>query len=151
MTQHPGCPLESDHHTQQLVEYCAGRLDEQHKALLEEHIANCFFCIEFCTEQQRVWSALDAWEPAPVDPRFDARLLARIEARPTLMTKVRQWLGEISWKPVLPAAAVLAAYFVMVTPQPPAQQPLMAGAEVQQVEQTLQDLEMLQQLKLSDK
>ncbi|QOY88087.1 hypothetical protein [Paludibaculum fermentans] len=121
------------------------------KASLEEHIANCFFCIEFCAEQQRVWNALDAWEPGPVDTRFDARLLARIEARPNWKVRLRQWLGEISWKPVLPAAAVLAAYFVIVAPQPQDQQPLMAGTEVQQVEQTLQDLEMLQQLKLSNK
>ena len=58
---------------------------------------------------------------------------------------------SLSWKPVLPAAAVLAAYFVVVTPQPPPQQQLVAGADVQEVEQTLQDLEMLQQLKLSNK
>ncbi|MGJ5818697.1 anti-sigma factor family protein [Paludibaculum fermentans] len=151
MTQRPGCPLESEHHTQLLMEYCAGRLDEGHKSLLEEHIANCLHCLEFCKEQQRVWTALDGWEPEPVDAGFDARLMARIEARPAWQSTWRRWLGELSWKPVLPAAAVLAAYFVVMMPQPQPQQPLMAGAEVQQVEQALQDLEMLQQLKLSNK
>lgn len=151
MNQRPGCPQESDHHTQLLVEYCAGRLDESRKALLEEHISNCFQCLEFCEEQNRVWRALDAWEPGPVDPRFDAKLIARIEARPSWRITLRQWLGDLSWKPVLPAAAVLAAYFVVVTPQPPPQQQLVAGADVQEVEQTLQDLEMLQQLRLSNK
>ncbi|MBN9663012.1 MAG: hypothetical protein J0H49_32740 [Acidobacteria bacterium] len=151
MTRRPGCPSESDRHTQLLLEYCAGRLDESQKVLLEEHLANCLHCMEFCEKQNAVWKGLDAWDAGPVDTGFDARLMARIEARPTWRTTLRRWLGELSWKPVLPAAAVLAAYFVVVTPQPPPQQQLVAGADVQEVEQTLQDLEMLQQLKLSVK
>ncbi|MGC4048847.1 MAG: hypothetical protein QM757_04910 [Paludibaculum sp.] len=133
------------------MEYCAGRLDESQKVLLEEHIANCLYCQKFCDAQNAVWTSLEAWEPGPVDAQFDARLMARIEAPPTWRMTLRRWMGELSWKPVLPAAAVLAAYFVVVAPQPQPQQPLVAGAEVQQVEQTLQDLEMLQQLKLSNK
>ncbi|WP_321471730.1 hypothetical protein [uncultured Paludibaculum sp.] len=153
MTQErsPQCPLESDEHAWVLMDYCAGHLDRQSQEILELHIANCLHCKEFCADQRAVWKTLDVWRPAPLDPGFDARLFALIQERPGWTTRVVSWLREVSWKPAIPAAALLTAYFVIVAPMPPAPRITQTRAEVQQVEQALADLDMLQQLKLSDR
>src|ERR1035438_3982547 len=62
-----------------LLEFAAGRLDEEARMRLERHTEVCPACREFASGQRAVWEALDAWESAPVSPDFDRRLYGRIE------------------------------------------------------------------------
>lgn len=137
------CPLKSGANAPVLLDFCAGRLAPADQATLEEHIDNCLACKEFCDGQLTVWEALDSWEAEPVSRSFDTRLLAALPRR----SRLTAWFSGISWKPAIPVAAVLALYFSILTPRVPPP----VSSEVQQVEQTLADLDMLEQLKLSDR
>jgi anti-sigma-K factor RskA len=150
------CPMETREKTQALLDYCAGRLDSRAAALLEQHIESCSDCRALRDGQQTVWKALEAWEAPPVTANFDRRLYERIETRANV-----SWWNTL-WQPVRPgvlrpAFAVAAVCVVMVagfllegpngsapsTPQVPAE-----TVEAEQVERTLEDLEMLREFDL---
>jgi len=140
------CPL----HTEKadlLLDYAAGRLDAARTAALAQHMAGCPGCTRFATEQAAVWNALDELEPAPVGMDFNRRLWQRIDA-----AAAAPWyknFGEI-WKPAIPLTAailVIAAGFLL--DHPGARQTRVPGVTVQeanQVEQTLDDIQLLDQL-----
>lgn len=125
-----------------LLDYCAGRLDPAAQVLLEDHLENCRDCQDFCDAQTALWKTLDHCPAPQPDPAFDARLLAGLPRRQPWLA----WVRGISWKPAIPAVAVLALYFVVIAPRAPV--PPQTGPDTQQVEQALADLDMLQQLKL---
>ncbi len=138
------CPLLTGE-TELLLDYSAGRLPDD--ASLAHHVAGCPGCARFATEQAAVWKALDEWEPAPVSMDFNRRLWRRIDA-----AAVIPWyrnFGEI-WKPAIPLTAailVIAAGFLLDHPR--VHQPRVPGVTVQeaaQVEQTLDDIQLLDQL-----
>jgi hypothetical protein len=87
--------------------------------------------------------ALDNWGAEPVSIDFDRRLYARLEERRSIHSRIRHWLEGIRWQPALPAAAVAAAFVLLMVSAPQAE---MRERPPQQVEQALEDLEMLQQL-----
>jgi hypothetical protein len=128
------------------MDHCAGKLEAEVAAAVERHIEQCAACREFCQAQARVWSALDAWDAEPISQSFDARLLERIEEghRASLW----RWI----WRPALPLAAVaivIVAVFLMRVPNGPNKPVAGKNAEVvdvDQVERTLDDLDMLKQL-----
>jgi hypothetical protein len=137
------CPLLTGE-TDLLLDYSAGRLPDREIA---NHAAGCPGCGRFVREQAMVWKALDAWEPAPVSMDFNRRLWQRIDAAAAV-----PWyrnFGEI-WKPAIPLTAailVIAAGFLL--DHPGARQPRVPGVTVQeanQVEQTLDDIQLLDQL-----
>jgi anti-sigma factor RsiW len=140
------CPAKSREGTEVLMDHCAGMLEAEVAAAVERHIEQCVACREFCQAQARVWSALDVWDAEPVSESFDARLLERIEERQR--GSLWQWI----WRPALPVAAVaivIVAVFLMRVPNG-ANTPV-AGknvdvVDVDQVEKTLDDLDMLRQL-----
>jgi anti-sigma-K factor RskA len=98
---------------------------------------------EIESEFEDVLNALDAWEaePAPLD--FDRRLYARLNERRSAVQRLQGWLGGVRWQPAMPAAAVVAAYALLMayTPQSTVQE-----RAAPHVEQALDDLDMLQQL-----
>lgn len=149
------CPLltKSSTHGELLLDYTAGRLEgaerANERARLELHMEECPACQSFRMEQAAVWDALDIWEPAPVSSDFNRRLWQKIET-----SAARPWyqsLGDSlrfgNWKPLVPLTAailVIAAGFIF--DHPSGRNSGMTIREADQVEQTLDDMELLHQL-----
>jgi anti-sigma factor RsiW len=144
------CPLQAEQ-TELLLEYSAGRLDVTRSAGVERHLKTCPECESFLTAQTAVWSALDLWEPAPVSVDFNRQLWQRIDAaaaEPWYKSLV-ETLRFANWKPVLPLTAailLIAAGFLFDHPGGKNSVPGVSGKEAEQVEQTLDDLQLLHQL-----
>jgi len=145
------CPLQTEE-TDLLLDYSAGRLDAVRAAALAHHMETCPDCASFRMEQKTVWDALDAWEPAPVSMDFNRRLWQRIEAAAAVpwYQSLAESLRFANWKPVVPLTAailVIAAGFLLDHPRAknnPA--PGVSVTEANQVEQTLDDIQLLDQL-----
>lgn len=154
------CPLQTGGNADILLDYCARKLGPDDAMVFERHIASCSECQKFSASQQMVWSALDAWEAAPVPENFDARLYDRISH-----FESSSWWRRLSsskpqasgWKPVAPLAAACAAVvaaFLIYSPATAPVVPVQEGTRIEsiepeQVERTLEDLEMLKQLSLA--
>jgi anti-sigma factor RsiW len=161
------CPIESHENAELLLAYCAGKLDPQTTIILDRHLAACPACRRFQQEQQTVWDALDSWQAVPVSQDFDRRLYRRIEEEQahaswwSRLTRPFQPLSGpafISRGVPLAAAAgllVLAGIIlvrpneVVVVPEDLASGVRMESVQPEQVERTLDDMEMLRQLKAS--
>jgi anti-sigma factor RsiW len=140
------CPIETRETADVLLAYCARRLDAEAAAALERHMASCAACREVYEGQRAVWKALEDWEAAPVTPDFDRRLYGRIERE----ASAPWWRAALPpgglMRRVLPIAAaagllVMAGGLIDNGPSPD-----MARSEtvrVDQVERTLEDLELL--------
>ena len=152
------CPIETQENAEVLLAYSAGRLDRERAGGLERHLAACPACRTFQESQQRVWEALDAWEPQPISANFDRRLYARIEAegRPWW---ARMWgAGQPALLrqglPIAAAACLLVmAGLISQRPHGPAA-PARPAARVEtvqaeQLERTLDDMELLRQFTLA--
>ena len=145
------CPIEARENAELLLD-CVRKLDPERTALLERHISSCAACRGFRDGQKLVWDALDQWEALPVTPDFDRRLYRRIEEEGR-----QSWWHRLtvplSWRPVFPTAAaaclLVVGSFILRNPggaPAPAESPQVY--EIEQVERTLEDMEMLRQLKL---
>jgi hypothetical protein len=148
------CPLKTEE-TELLLDYSAGRLnapgDAARKAFLEQHIVSCPACASFQTEQAAVWNALDMWEPTPVSVDFNRNLWRRIDmaAAAPWYRRLAAALRAANLKPVLPmtaAIALIVAGFLLDHPGANKVQPGFTANEAEQVEQTLDDLQLLHQL-----
>jgi anti-sigma factor RsiW len=140
-----------------LLDHAAGRLNALNAARFEEHMALCPECAAFSREQSLVWNVLDVWEPVPVSLDFNRRLWQRIdaaEAEPWYRRLV-EVLRTASWTPAIPLTAavlVIAAGFVFdhpATRNSPAPASASASVNVEQVEQTLDDIQLLHQFDAS--
>lgn len=145
------CPIECEENAEILLAYCAGRLDPDKVADLEEHMLVCPACRSFQEAQQAVWNTLDTWEVPPVAQDFDRRLYQRIQAE-----------GESWWRrmiqpalirqglPIAAAACLLVMAGMIVErprePSKPVQSPVrVETVQAEQVERTLDDMELLHQ------
>jgi len=151
------CPIKTQEHTEWLLDYAAGRLRGERLAQLVGHAETCGDCARFVTAQRVLWNALDRWEPEPVSMDFDRRLYRRIEAG-----KAAFWIRRLFcplqpfWRPAVPlaAACLLIVASVMlhkpqavIAPVDPAVR--VEKIEPEQVERTLDDLEMLRELEVT--
>ncbi len=154
------CPAKHRLGADTYVSYAAGLLGETERAAFERHMADCPECARLASEQRRVWAALDGWTAAPVPEDFDAKLYARIAEE----GKHRWWHAlrrpGFSFRlstaaPVAVACAALAVALLLRAPQPlpsahsapaPATATVRPKLDADQVERTLDDLDMLQQL-----
>ncbi len=150
------CPLQKPETADILLDYAAGRLDTVRASGLERHMAMCSRCAAFGTEQTAVWDALDSWHPAPVSMDFNRRLWHRIDAANVPWYRaLAGWLRHASWKPAIPLAAavvVVATGFLLDHPDTkvsPAPGVSVSVTEADQVEQTLEDIQLLHQLDLA--
>lgn len=139
------CPTQ-DRNAEVLLDYCAGTLDPARAAEFSRHLEGCVDCRRLVETQREVWSTLDRWTAAEVSPDFDARLYARI-AREQAKPAWTAWFRPL-WKPALPlavACAVLAVGFLVRPPRPVDNSPQVRAdkIDIEQVEQTLADLDML--------
>lgn len=149
------CPLQNKE-TDLLLDAAAGRLahrgmDAARQAALLQHMDTCAECAAFRKEQKAVWKALDLWEPAPVSMDFNRRLWQRIDtaAAAPWYESFAEWLRFANWKPVIPLTAailVIAGGFLLDHPGSKNTVPGVSVTEADQVEQTLDDIQLLRQL-----
>ncbi len=154
------CPLQKEETADLLLDYSARRLDAATAAMLERHIESCPGCSEFRAEQAVVWDALDRWEPMPVSMDFNRRLWRRIDEAATApwYRSLGDSLRLANWKPVFPMAAailVIAGGFLLDhrgvvernrAAAPPAAVEGVSVTQADQLEQTLDDIQMLRLL-----
>jgi anti-sigma factor RsiW len=138
-----------------LLDYCAGTLAPARVADIDAHIGTCAECRRVVDAQRDIWRALDQWTPPEVSPDFDKRLYSRIkeeQAAPVWS----QWMRRLFqpavpvpfWKPAMSlaaACAVLAVGLAVHTPEPrdPVSQIHADHVDIEQVANTLDDLELL--------
>ncbi|HZT32574.1 MAG TPA: zf-HC2 domain-containing protein [Bryobacteraceae bacterium] len=149
------CPIETEEHAETLLAYCANRLDPAQAAALERHMRSCAACRSFQEAQQTVWEALDTWEAPPVPADFDRRLYQRIEAEGyTWWQRLFQPFRPVLLRQGLPlaAAACLLVMAGIIAQRPGERRPAPAppavrveSVQAEQVERTLDDLELLHQ------
>ncbi|PYT30192.1 MAG: hypothetical protein DMG58_14850 [Acidobacteria bacterium] len=149
------CPIKTQENTDWLLDYSAGRLNEEHAVVLERHVEMCVQCAEFVLSQQGIWSALDDWQPAPVSADFNRRLYQRIDGgKPApWIRRIFRPLETAFWRPAVPVAAaclMIAAGLLLRTPQvkvtPTEPQ---ARVEPEQVERAVDDMMMLHELNVT--
>src|SRR3954454_18203302 len=148
------CPVQNEN-ADLLLGFCARGLSPELTAIVEQHILVCEECRSFADGQRQLWDALDAWQPERVSADFEDRLYFRIEQNRSRGFWSRL-LGEtFSWKPALPLAAAFATVVISVMLVTPASSPdpgslqqsgRIESLEPEQVERTLEDIEMLKQL-----
>jgi anti-sigma factor RsiW len=146
------CPIET-RHTEMLVSYTAGELDQETALMLEQHFAVCPACQSTAMEQSAVWKALDAWEIPPVSLDFDRRLYSRIDAgtRPSWWERLTLSFRPMPLRQTVPLAAtaglLLMAGLLLHQPGPVGSStaPPSHIVRADQVETTLDDLELLRQ------
>ena len=148
------CPLKTGE-TDLLLDDAAGTLarrglDAATMAALTQHMETCAECLDFRAGQKMVWDALDLWTPAPVSQDFNRRLWQRIDAAASAPWYAR--LGEslrASWKPLIPLTAailVVTGGFLLDHPGTVKSGHDVTIMEADQVEQTLDDIQLLRQL-----
>ncbi|MEZ5355684.1 MAG: hypothetical protein R2762_23875 [Bryobacteraceae bacterium] len=155
------CPLQDQELASILLEYCDRTLSPDMAEGLERHFAVCADCREAVEAQRAVWAALDEFKPDFAVGAFDDEVLARVaeESRP-------RWGRLLAWPnfssaPVIPlAAAAMVLMAVMLFRAPLADSTDDNGdgvrflksdliVDVEQVDRTLDDIEMLRQLGLA--
>lgn len=149
------CPYRNEDRIDVLLDYSAGRLDAARVNLLERHMMECSQCAEFRAGQQQVWQAMDEYLAPLPSADFNRGVWRKIDA-----AAADPWyrnLGRVvrdgAWKPVFPmAAAVLlvAAGFVFDHRNASSAVPTVTVAEANQVQNTLEDLQLLQNLDASE-
>lgn len=155
------CPMENAENAEVLLDYCARKLSGKPLEQFEGHLEICPKCKEFCSRQEAVWNALDVWDAEAVSEQFDSKLYARIEA-----FENRSWWKRLSgrdfpWRPAVSLGGACAALAVALLVHGPVNPPKPASPNVhettrvealepEQIERTLEDLEMLKQLSPSN-
>ncbi len=146
------CPIKTQENREWLLEYSAGRLDGERAAMVERHVEICPACARFVEGQRVVWNALGQWESPELSADFNRRLYQKIDqAQPST------WLGRFLqplWRPMVPVAAMcllIVAGVVLHTPTAGVSpvHPRVENVEPEQVERTLDDLQMLRELSLT--
>jgi anti-sigma factor RsiW len=156
------CPVQGSEGAGLLLEFLDRRLEPDLSARLERHIAVCADCSRVVNAQRSVWEALDNWEPERISADFDHRLFARLEQedaredarRQGVLGRLAGWFSGVSLRPAIPVAAmcvVLMGVFLyrpgqQADPGQPAVVAEQVSVDAEQVETTLADLDMLQQL-----
>jgi anti-sigma factor RsiW len=158
------CPMEEN--AEVLLACCAGKLNSETQIILERHLAVCPACREFMARQEAVWQALDSWEAMPVSPDFDRRLYRRIEEEAAhaswwsrLVRPFRPMFAAplMSRSVPLAAAACLLVLAGVIMERPNGElltqegdrTSLESNIQPDQVERTLDDMEMLRQFRVN--
>jgi len=150
------CPI-ANRNPGMLVAYAAGELDPGTAGALKRHLDGCAACRSMAADQTAVWKALDAFEAPAVSPDFDRRLYRRIDeglrrwwwerlTRPFRPTPLRQVLPLTATAGLLLMAGLLLQHPGQIAPV--AQRGQIVRAD--QVESTLDDLDLLRQFGTAD-
>jgi hypothetical protein len=149
------CPIDTQDNAELLLSYSARRLNPESTAILEAHMEVCPQCREFRDSQKTLWEALDQWEARPISADFNRRLYRKIEEQEQLGWWERIFGAgrPMFLRPALPLAATACLVLVAGFMIDPGRIVTVAGEtpqvrEVEQVERTLEDMEMLRQFNL---
>lgn len=152
------CPNSHEQKVEVLFAYVAGMLDGPAARDWERHVDSCPACAKALADHRALWSSLDEWTVPEVSPDFDARLFARIEAHDRQLEQSWWWrltapLRQVHFRPAFSLAAaslMIAALFLVQRPQatvvPDARPALKQKVDIEQVETSLEDMEMLNQV-----
>jgi anti-sigma factor RsiW len=155
------CPIQGNEEPDFLLDYCARRLPPAEEATIDEHIAACVRCRHLVDGQRALWDTLDVWEAAPVSADFNRRLYARIEQEEHTsfglksLRAIAARLTPFPWRAFAAVTAVCAAFVAALLIRLPDSGTKMEPAkprvriekvDMQQLERTLDDLDMLAQL-----
>jgi len=146
------CPLEAGNEGL-LLDYAAGKLKADARALMDRHVAACPACKRFAGAQQNVWQALDSWEPADVSLDFDRRLYARIEQDGSWWNRLLRPLNPLLRHsvPIAATAGVIVMAGLLMNrpagspPAPAAQSAQVENLQPDQLQSALDDMETLRQ------
>jgi len=153
------CPLENKDNTGILLDYCARKLSPEMTIVFENHMESCADCRSFSEAQRSAWEALDAWEPAPISEDFDKILYRRIEQHENSGWFTKLWHRTV-WQPAfsgstlsigtacVTAIVAVMLYLPMNKPAVDLQAPQVKieSSDLEQLENTLEDIEMFKQL-----
>lgn len=154
------CPIQLRDEPGLFLDYLDRKLEPELMRKLDVHAEVCPLCREAVSAQKVVWDALDAWTPEPVSMDFGQRLMLRIdgaEARRSVWERIYRFfatpLPGLALRPVMPVAAACVLLVVVGLYQIPGMREVEPVAEMQvdieQVETTLADIDMLKQLSSS--
>ncbi len=108
---------------------------------------------ECCDRRGTLWSALDDWRVPPVSGDFDRRLYARIEQEGNTgwFSRLLRPAGGMRWQQAFSLSTaclvIIAVLLINAPTAPPVRSaPKAESVDIEQVERTLDDMEMLQQL-----
>ncbi|MGO4885183.1 MAG: anti-sigma factor family protein [Bryobacteraceae bacterium] len=145
------CPIAS-HKPEMLVDYAAGQLDLGSSRELEQHLAGCASCRSAAADQAAVWNALDAWEAPAIPSDFNRRLYQRIEdgVRLSWWERLTRSFRPMPLRTALPLTAtagllVIAGFLLQHQPATAPAAPQGSIVRADQVERTLDDLDLLRQ------
>ena len=155
------CPSQSRNNAGVILDYCAGRLGPDRAAAMEAHARLCPSCRGMIDEQGAVWKALDGWNASPPSADFDRKLYARIEEEQHSSSAIERWAQSIaarwspvSWRAPVTVAAVCATVALAILIDIPGASRVVPPTEpqaraehvdIEQVERTLDDMNMLRQ------
>jgi anti-sigma-K factor RskA len=161
------CPLQNNEGAELVLDYCARKLDAATACAFEGHVSQCADCARVVDAQTKVWEALDSYEALPtISDDFDQKLWERIEAsesrgwwRKLADGPALGWNSVFSWKPAMVAVAGCAAVMAVMVSVGPSEDSKTGGIEkamiertvdIDQVEGSIEDLDMLKQLGVMD-
>lgn len=154
------CPIRTKENPEVLIEYSSGRLTPAVAAMFQSHVESCADCRAFSKAQRAAWDALDSWEPMPITADFDRKLYARIDEYEKSGWWTKLW-HRSTWQsgsfgsamPIATACVTLAVGVMLYLPlnNKPAMdlsapQTKIESSDLDQIETTLEDIEMFKQL-----
>jgi len=147
--------MECGENVDALLEFAAGRLDNEAGARLEAHLETCAACREYVGGLRAVWQSLDAWEAPPVSADFDRRLNARIAQEVSWWDRLLMPFRPALVRRGLPiaAAAVVVVMAGIAVDRSTAVKAVPEKASIQleslrpdQAERAIQDLELIDEI-----
>lgn len=134
------------------LDFAAGRLDASRAALFSRHAQTCNDCSVFLREQGQVWGALDEFSAPALTVNFTPGLWRKIDAAAlseTWFTRFRDAMREGIWRPAIALAAAAAFMVTGFVYDHRASALTVSVAEAEQLQHTLEDLQLLQSLNAS--
>src|SRR5579864_7765405 len=145
-----GCSLKRSVAQERIIGYAARTLQPDVEAEFERHLETCGHCREAAAQQRTVWTVLEEWQPLPVSPDFDRKLLERI-ARTEEAGPLGRLFANWSWRSLITVAAACAVlvFAFWLKDDDSTSAPASANQPTveieQQVEHALDDMDMLKQ------
>ena len=146
------CPLRNEDELDTLLDFASGRLDASHAAQLSRHAQTCNDCSDFLNGQGQVWGVLDEFSAPALTVNFTPGVWQKIDAAAaseTWLTRFRQALKDGIWRPALALAVATAFIATGFVYDHRASEMTVSVAEADQMQHTLEDLQLLQSLNTS--
>jgi anti-sigma factor RsiW len=157
-----GCAIQDREAAGLLLSYCAGTLPPEQIPPVERHLEYCGECREWVGAQNVLWQHLECWKAPDVSRDFNRRLYHRIDEEELTRNPLARWVRRFAsrwspfpWRTAMPVGAACAILVAALVIQPSSllrsqnrdeSSAKMERIDAEQVERTLDDLDMLKQL-----